>query len=189
MKRLPPIVLTDKDQAGVLLRKAPAVTRIRHVVSIGSPETEPPSNFDAHPARKLRLLFDDIEREHSGFYEGPTLADAEAVVRFAEPLKTERNPGVVLVHCAAGISRSAAATLILLAAVLGPGREEEAVRKLVEVKERTAAAGARDPDEYIRPNRRLVWLGDEVLGRGGALLRACVQGPLTPVYGFSSWSP
>lgn len=189
MNPLPPIVLTDKEVAGALLRRKPAVTRIRHVVSIGAPESQPPTAFAEHPARKLRLVFDDIESESApNGYEGPSLQHARDVVRFSEALVDLVNPGVVLVHCAAGISRSSAATLILLAVLLGPGREADAVSRLVAVKEQTARARLRAPREIIRPNRRLVWLGDQVLGRDGALLDACILA-FAGVYGRSSWSP
>ena len=39
--------------------------------------------------------------------------------------------GKVLIHCGAGISRSAAAAMIIYACWLGPGREQEAMEKVL----------------------------------------------------------
>ena len=88
----------------------------------------------------------------------------------------------------AAASRSSAATLAYLAGLTGPGNEVDAVRWLMDVREENQAAGLRD-GSAIRPNRRLVWLVDQALGRGGALLHACQYGPLAPVYAYDSWSP
>lgn len=186
MTLLPPIVLTDRDVADALLKRRQAVTRIRHVLSIGSENSQPPSRLNDFPSHKLRLVFDDIESEGNPWtgYVGPSLADAERIVAFGRDI----DHGNTLVHCAAGISRSAASLLILLADKVGPGREADAVKLLLEVRKRTADAGLRDPDEIVRPNRRLVWLGDTVLGRGGALLEACIKG-FEPLYGRNHWSP
>lgn len=187
MKSLPPIVLTDKDIAGVLLQLPADITDVRHVISLGTPGTPAPPAFDVHPARKIRLEFDDIEVASTlNGYVGPAPEDAEALLQFYREIDIQV-PGTVLIHCAAGISRSSAATLLLLAHLLGPGREEAAVQKLLVVHAQTAAAGLRDPEVLIRPNRRLVWLGDQALRRGGALLDACVR--VIRTYGRTSWSP
>jgi predicted protein tyrosine phosphatase len=183
LKSLPPIVLVDKDVADVLLKRKQAVTRIRHVVSIGTEGNDPPDGFASFAGRKLRLEFDDVEVEETrSGYVGPSLEDARRVVAFGKGI----DGGVLLVHCAAGISRSSASLLILLADRVGPGREDEAVRLLVKVKEATQAARLRT--DFIRPNRRLVWLGDAVLGRDGALLSACTRA-FADAYAYAPWSP
>jgi predicted protein tyrosine phosphatase len=65
----------------------------------------------------------------------------------------------ILIHCAAGVSRSPAAALIAMA-LAAPGHDCEAARIL-------RAAGP-----FVSPNRLLVQLADVALGRGGALVDA-----------------
>jgi predicted protein tyrosine phosphatase len=59
-----------------------------------------------------------------------------------------------------GISRSSAAAAILLAVRAGPGSEAEALKNVGTIR-----PGA-------RPNVRMLELADDVLGTGGALVRA-----------------
>jgi predicted protein tyrosine phosphatase len=66
----------------------------------------------------------------------------------------------LLVHCHHGQSRSPAAAFIALAIALGPGQEREAFKRVVR------AAGGRP-----WPNRLIVEVADEGLGRAGALVR------------------
>ena len=75
--------------------------------------------------------------------------------------------GRILFFCAQGVSRSPALALVALADGFGPGLEEEAFAAL--------AAGCRFP-QVIDPNRLLLRLGDEMLGRGGALIAATRDG-------------
>jgi predicted protein tyrosine phosphatase len=95
-----------------------------------------------------------------------------------------------LVHCAAGVSRSSASTLVLLAVVLGPGRDTDAVAHLLDVQEWSSEHGLREADWGIRPNRRVIALADQVLHRGGSLLAAAQEG-LKHLYGqeWPAWKP
>ena len=149
-----PLIITDYDGAAQALGEE---TDIRHVISIGDVDDMPPASFGAHPARKLRLSFTDIERESPScpWYQPCQWADVEAIIAFAPGVD-----GLLLCHCAAGISRSTAAALIVLASAFGPGREAEAVMYLCEVR----------PQAF--PNRRMVWMADTLLGREGALIAA-----------------
>ena len=67
----------------------------------------------------------------------------------------------MLVHCHAGVSRSPAAALLILALEDGPGAEERSCARLREVA------------PWALPNKRIVSIGDRLLGRGGRLLDAC----------------
>ncbi len=170
--------ITGRDVAAELLG-APEASGIGWVVSIGEVREDMPSAFAAFDGPKLRLDFDDIERErHQLGYIGPGADDVEALVAFTRQVAAEpahrRAPG--LVHCGAGISRSAAAVLTMAATLLGPGAETNAVSTLHAARFRTLAEGWREPGVGFRPNRRLVWLADEALGRGGRLLRAVEDG-------------
>lgn len=73
----------------------------------------------------------------------------------------------LLVHCHAGISRSSAITLAILAARMGPGSELRAVEELFRIR----------PEAV--PNLHIVGLADRLLARSGHLLEA-VQAFETP---------
>lgn len=73
----------------------------------------------------------------------------------------------LLVHCNAGLSRSVAAALLILALDDGPGLEEVSVARLREVT----------GDPAPSPNLNLILHGDRLLGREGRLLAACAPSP------------
>ncbi len=68
--------------------------------------------------------------------------------------------GQFLVHCHAGRCRSTAMALFLLADELGPGNEEEAVKRLFQIADRPA------------PNLLVLDLADKMLKRDGRLIAA-----------------
>jgi predicted protein tyrosine phosphatase len=113
------------------------------------------------PAR-LRLVFDDVVTQEEG---GPSLDDVERLVRFARDVDFAK--GLVLVHCQAGIGRSSAAALVTLSTVLGPGHEHEAAEYVLRENPRAI------------PNRRILELGDQILGDGSCLLKTwtAIGGP------------
>lgn len=71
-------------------------------------------------------------------------------------------PERVIVHCAAGVSRSSAA-IILLLTQKNPGREIEVVTHV------------RDRAHHIVPNRRIIALGDAALHCEGRLIDAVTR--------------
>jgi predicted protein tyrosine phosphatase len=101
----------------------------------------------------LRLLIADVVTD-----EGATDEDIRRILHLAEQIRSES--GTLLIHCEAGISRSTATALIMYAYWLGPGHEEEAMRRVV----------AQRP--YAMPNRRMVALADTLLALDGRLLQA-----------------
>ncbi len=148
------LVITDRSGAGKILCSPAQCSRFRYVISIGVPPDRPPAGW-RKANRRLRLEFEDSVAEADG---GPSEADVARVIQFAEQIRA--TPGGVLVHCQAGISRSSAAAAIVLAVLLGPGREVEALRRVY--KSQPAA----------RPNARMLELADIALGRSGALVQA-----------------
>ena len=68
--------------------------------------------------------------------------------------------GIVLLHCAGGVSRSAAAAAICMCVWLGPGRETECVAEVLRVR-----PGA-------LPNQGLIQFADAILQRNGRLVEA-----------------
>lgn len=153
---MPRITIASYDEAHALLGASP--TNYRHVVSINDPDQHPPETLAGHSARSLVLHFHDVVESTELWPEAPTLHDVRAIVRFARAIK---QGDATLVHCAAGISRSSAAALTILAAKQSPTREgaEVAHRELLCAK--TA----------IRPNRAIIKHADSILGFDGHLLR------------------
>jgi predicted protein tyrosine phosphatase len=162
---LPPIRITSIQAASAILPSSEGAN-LKHIISIGGPGTEPPTGYHEHPARKLRLVFDDITISILQVYrydkkqiERHVIVPApEHVAQALEFCKGIDGP--TLIHCAMGVSRSAAITFALVAQKLGPGQEEEAVEALLKIK------------GSIMPNDLVVQHADAVLGRNGKLIEA-----------------
>lgn len=184
---LPDIILTDVDRAGKCFVDPDMEGWIKYVISIGNPERPPPTGYKHLRCPRIRLEFDDVEVEkHKVGYEGATFEDVLQLVNFCKRIK--KDPGNVVIHCAAGVSRSSAATLVLLAVLLGTDNEVDAVAHLLDVKEWSAEYDLRESPCGIHPNRRIVWLADGILQRKGNLLQATLTG-LKHLYGTSEWNP
>lgn len=109
------------------------------------------------PENHLRLVMNDIDRPAEGLI-APRAAHIEELLAFLEGWDRQRP---LLIHCHAGISRSPAAVFIALCRL----RPRTPERELAERLRATSAAA--------KPNRLLVRLGDEVLGRQGRMIAAC----------------
>jgi predicted protein tyrosine phosphatase len=135
------------------------VIRLRrpsHIVTLLSPDhmIDTPGDFPAE--RHLRLGMNDVADPAAGDTP-PDRAHVEELLAFARTWPAE-DP--LLVHCWAGISRSMAATFIVLCDRLGRGSELHTAR----------AIRARAPHAY--PNALLVRHADEMLGREGRMVEA-----------------
>ncbi len=146
----PEVIIASREQAERLLMSGSPGPAIRHMISIGAPGDPTPAGFELC-ATGIRLEFFDDTGE-----VGPQPWHVEKVIDFGRQVQHEG--GKLLVHCEAGISRSSAAALTVLATWLGTGKEQEAVDK-------TYAA-----QPHAWPNGQLVELADELLGRDGALV-------------------
>ena len=145
------IEVVSRLEAGDILSAPGGCDGITCLVSIGEPRDELPAGYD-NVSRKLRLLFADTVSAE----QGATEEDVRKVIELAASLRSAT--GRVLVHCEAGVSRSTAAALIMYACWLGPGREREAMRRVLA--QRPIAV----------PNRRMVELADRLLDRNGRLV-------------------
>jgi predicted protein tyrosine phosphatase len=135
---------------------------VTHILSIEDPEVVksiPPWFNGVY----FRLQFHDFVEPCDGLDAVlPGRTHAREILRFGAAVFDARTKPAphLLVHCAAGISRSTAAAFAILAQALGPGRETEAINHVVTIR----------PECF--PNGLLVQHADELLSRGGALTRA-----------------
>jgi predicted protein tyrosine phosphatase len=130
--------------------------RPSHMVTLLSPEhmIDTPAGFPRD--RHLRLGINDVVDVSAG--DNPPLkTHVEELLAFS---RTWSATDPMLIHCWAGISRSMAATYIILCDRLGRGSELFAAR----------AIRSRAPHAY--PNALLVHYADDLMGRGGRMIES-----------------
>jgi predicted protein tyrosine phosphatase len=147
------IEICSREEAGAILCSPSRRKDVVMLVSIGEPHDPAPAGFD-NVAPRHRFLFADTNEAEGG----PAVEDVERLIRAAQSLK-ERS-GRVVIHCQAGISRSTAAATIFYAVLLGEGEEEDAIARVLAAR------------EIAIPNRRMIQIADELLGREGTLIAA-----------------
>lgn len=104
---------------------------------------------------QLVLQFHDVDRlDHH--WVAPSLEHVKASIEFARQHRDNK----LLIHCAAGVSRSPAIALAVIADRLGVDREIEAVEHLFSMF------------RSIEPNVRVIACADRILERDRALLGA-----------------
>ena len=160
-----------------------AELRPHRILSIAEPGYRNATPAEIHPDRHHHLNFDDIIEAIPGYVEPSEQHVGSIIDLAAELTDTDR----ILIHCQAGISRSSAAALIMLAA-RNPGHE------------RTIAARLREEGPWFVPNRLMVDIADRLIGRGPVLSTALASmGPPTvslnarpvqlPLRVSSAWVP
>ena len=166
----PTIVIMSRAEAGhYLMSTRPEKGRsLTYIVSIGEPGSKVPAGFIGHPARRLRLEFDDVEMNPEAAqarfgYLPPQPEHIERLLRFLAAAGPEDK---VLFHCQAGISRSTAASYIFMCSYLGPGQEPEALR----ITDYASTRG-------IWPNSLMVKIADRMLERNGAMVDTLERWP------------
>lgn len=111
-----------------------------HLVSLLSPDHARPKEVEAFPCARLFLEFDDIsnpasaEKYKSMGYFPPEPEHAHAIQDFANVLPADAN---ILVHCAAGISRSTAAAIIIARTAMF-STDQEAVDYVFSIRPQAA---------------------------------------------------
>jgi predicted protein tyrosine phosphatase len=146
------IEIASRLEAGQILESPRRCADLAYLVSIGDQQDDLPAGYHAFEP-KVRLRIADLLND-----DGATEGDVRRIIGLAESLRDRT--GTVLVHCEAGVSRSSATALIMYACWLGQGFEREAMARILA--QRPIAA----------PNRRMVEIGDRLLGREGRLVEA-----------------
>ncbi len=140
------------------LHAAPALVEhygASHAISLLSPESVWPVFPSLAADRHLKLTLHDIVSSSPGMQE-PRLPDAERLVKFIQGWDQS---APMLIHCWAGISRSTASAFTALCMV----RDEPEEKLAWELREASPSA---------TPNRLLVSHVDQLLGRGGRMVKA-----------------
>ncbi len=141
------------------------VTGVTHVLSIldpGWPEPEPLRNFVLD--RRLKLNFHDVIESTPGWIP-PERWDVELLLAFGRNL-SEMGRGAstgaggthLLVHCHAGVSRSTASAILLLAQRDPARAAQDVVGQVIRLRPRAW------------PNLRIIEMGDALLGRDGEIV-------------------
>jgi predicted protein tyrosine phosphatase len=130
---------------------------VTHILSILDPEWPDPEAFLTYdPHFRATLRFHDAIEPGPGILL-PQKADVEAILTFG---RDAAEAGGLLIHCHAGISRSTAATLMILAQAHPHEGEEELADRLLQTR------------PVAWPNSRMITFADELLDRNGRLMAA-----------------
>jgi predicted protein tyrosine phosphatase len=130
---------------------------VTHILSILDPEWPDPAAFQAFdPHFRATLRFHDaIEPDRDVLL--PQKGDIETILTFG---RDAAEAGGLLIHCHAGISRSTAATLMILAQAYPREHEDGLADRLLQNR----------PQAW--PNSRMITFADELLDRHGRLSAA-----------------
>jgi predicted protein tyrosine phosphatase len=123
------------------------------VINAHTPVDTPPL---IAPGRHLKILINDISVPQEGLVH-PKPEHIDEILRFARDWD---HAGPLVVHCWAGISRSTAAAFISLCALNEDGLEHEIARSI------------REASSTATPNRLMVKIADDTLGRNGRMVDA-----------------
>lgn len=135
------------------LDEAIAAHGASRVVTLLSSELMIETPRGIQPHRHLRLFMNDVDEAIEGF-DAPNIAHVRRLIDFVERWERDR---AMVIHCWAGISRSTAAAFTALCH-LNP-----------QADEREIALSLRQASAHASPNRLIVRLTDEFLGRSGRM--------------------
>ncbi len=122
------------------------------VITIEDSLVDEPLRINQGDCPQLVLCFDDIASPKDDLVL-PNKKHVQSALNFADELRG----GSLLIHCHAGISRSSAVALAIIAKGLGAGIEKQACIELEQVNPNSA------------PNALVIRFADEILERDGAL--------------------
>ena len=98
------------------------------IITIEDTTIREPFRVQTDEPKQLILRFDDINKPMDD-YIIPQMSHIKRALEFADKIED----GSLLIHCHAGISRSSAIALAVIAKRLGSGKEEEAVKTLEHI--------------------------------------------------------
>lgn len=133
-----------------------ATTGASHILSVMADVEQvrrPPSVLEVN---HLRIAMDDITEHIEGF----TAPNESHIAQVLDFVRGWDRAAPLVVHCYAGISRSTASAFAA-ACALNPDRDEAVIARAIR---------AASPSAY--PNRLIVTLADQALGRDGRMVRA-----------------
>ena len=131
-------------------------TRARYLVSVINEQLMLATPHRLDTDNHLKLACNDIARPQPGL----TAPSSAHIVRLIDFTRRWNRQGPLVIHCWAGISRSTAAAFVTLCA-LNP-----------ETDELRLARHLRASSPVAQPNRLVVALADDALGRAGRMVRA-----------------
>ena len=133
---------------------------VTHVLSILDPGWPEPAAFEGYdPHFRATFRFNDAIEPEPGVVL-PEKSDVEQMLAFGREAGGERH---LLIHCHAGVSRSTAAMLMILAQAHPDETEDAVVDRLLRIR----------PQAW--PNSRMTAFADEALDRDGRLLAAACR--------------
>lgn len=141
------------------LRLMPALvdeTGARDVVSVVNPHLMPPTPRAIAPGHHLKLALSDHGDPLAG-ERHPAVQPVGELIAFA---RTWGRAHPLIVHCFSGLTRSTAAAFIILAAL-----NEDVPPPLIALR-------LRESSDTAAPNRVMVAVADQILGRKGAMIGA-----------------
>lgn len=127
-----------------------------HLITLLDPDHEIDTPAPLTADRHLKIGVNDIADPTDGLL----LADEEMVQRILDFGATWDESQPIVIHCWAGISRSTATAFIL------------ACERNPKVDERDIALAMRRASALATPNRRLVAIADDLMGREGRMIAA-----------------
>jgi len=134
---------------------------VTHVLSILDPETPAPSTDGDY--LRLELRFHDVI-EPSPQVHPPGPEHVRGILGFGRNLLAAPIADAhLVVHCHAGVSRSTAAMLLILAQAAPARPAADLAAELLRIRAKAW------------PNLRIVEFGDQMLGRGGTLVEAAAS--------------
>ena len=134
---------------------------VTHVLSILDPDWPVPDAFGGFGEHeRLELRFHDVIEETPGM-QAPQQHHVAQVLAFGRSLTHEPAPGAnLLVHCHAGVSRSTASMILIVAQARPQAAASAVAMEILRIR----------PKAW--PNLRMIEMGDAMLGRGGEIVDA-----------------